>query len=542
MKEKKIIAIYLRLSSEDKDEDKDESNSITNQRFLLHSFIRKFPLDEYEVVEYVDDGYTGKNLDRPGMQRMLQDIRDRKVAIVVVKDFSRMARDHIIMGDFIDKIFPFLQIRFISVNDHFDSNDYDGRTPDMDVPFQNLASDYYCEECSIKIKEGIKTVQNQGEYYSSEAPFGYQKDPEIKNHIIPDDETAPIVQRLFHMRGVLKYEKRKIVHILNEEGVTIPSEYANNKAGKLVKNYAGKIRIWTVDMLDRILRNPMYCGKTVAGKSRTIGPATKKVIWIPKEKYIITENTHEALVSQELFDIVQSMEQTRETNGRYKMTDEFRVTPVSGMVRCGICEHKMYRRFYNKKTQKSQYYCYYANMAKDMKCMKGSLDEKILVEVVEKVVMQQIEVVARLQEVQKERNRIEADNRKKADRERKKIRDRINAVKQKNVAAYEKYSSGELSREDFMSYKEANNLKVEKLLEEIGRLEQDIMDAAPEENEFLKLFDGVKWDGKLTRELSEMLIDTIYVYDQKHIEVVFKYQDEYKKLLQTLKNEERKAV
>ena len=124
MKAKKIIAIYLRLSSEDKDEDKDESNSITNQRFLLHSFIRKFPLDEYEVVEYVDDGYTGKNLDRPGMQRMLQDIRDRKVAIVVVKDFSRMARDHIIMGDFIDKIFPFLQIRFISVNDHFDSNDY----------------------------------------------------------------------------------------------------------------------------------------------------------------------------------------------------------------------------------------------------------------------------------------------------------------------------------------------------------------------------------------------------------------------------------
>ena len=117
MKAKKIIAIYLRLSSEDKDEDKDESNSITNQRFLLHSFIRKFPLDEYEVVEYVDDGYTGKNLDRPGMQRMLQDIRDRKVAIVVVKDFSRMARDHIIMGDFIDKIFPFLQIRFISVND-----------------------------------------------------------------------------------------------------------------------------------------------------------------------------------------------------------------------------------------------------------------------------------------------------------------------------------------------------------------------------------------------------------------------------------------
>lgn len=244
----------------------------------------------------------------------------------------------------------------------------------------------------------------------------------------------------------------------------------------------------------------------------------------------------------EFYKDYKGMEQTRETNGRYKMTDEFRVTPVSGMVRCGICEHKMYRRFYNKKTQKSKYYCYYANMAKDMKCMKGSLDEKILVEVVEKVVMQQIEVVARLQEVQKERNRIEADNRKKADRERKKIRDRINAVKQKNVAAYEKYSSGELSREDFMSYKEANNLKVEKLLEEIGRLEQDIMDAAPEENEFLKLFDGVKWDGKLTRELSEMLIDTIYVYDQKHIEVVFKYQDEYKKLLQTLKNEERKAV
>lgn len=153
MTDKKILALYLRLSSED-DSEADESNSITNQRFLAYSFIQQFKLNEYEVVEYTDDGYTGKNMERPNMQRLLQDIRERKIAMIVVKDFSRLARDHIVMGDFIDKIFPFMQIRFIAINDHYDSNNYIDRVPDLDVPFKNLIYDYYSEECSVKIKNG----------------------------------------------------------------------------------------------------------------------------------------------------------------------------------------------------------------------------------------------------------------------------------------------------------------------------------------------------------------------------------------------------
>lgn len=166
------------------------------------------------------------------MQRLLQDIRCRKIGMAVIKKFSRMARDHIIMGDVIAKIFPFLQIRFISIND------YDGRTPNVDVSFQNLAYVFYSEECSIKINAGIRTVQEQGEYYTFSAPFEYQMSKTVKNNLEVDEVAAPVVKKIFHMRGVLKYTKQKIVKILNNEGVTTPP----NTLTKRLENVSRIIR------------------------------------------------------------------------------------------------------------------------------------------------------------------------------------------------------------------------------------------------------------------------------------------------------------
>lgn len=554
MTDKKILALYLRLSSED-DSDADESNSITNQRFLAYSFIRQFDLDEYEVVEYADDGYTGKNLERPHMQRLLQDIRECKVGMIVVKDFSRLARDHIIMGDFIDKIFPFMKIRFISINDHYDSNNYIDRTPDLDVPFQNLIYDYYSEECSVKIKNGIHTVQEKGGYFTYVAPFGYDKSKTKKNQLVIDNVTSAIVKRTFYLRGILRYSKIEIARLYNKEKVMIPTEYMNKRAGKKLRNNQGKKQIWTTDMLEIILYNPVYLGITISGKSETIGPGIKKSKRIPKEKYRMIKDTHPALVTQELFDIVRSMEaetvaleetainsenaqptlgdktkrKQRVLSGKYKMPEDIRVTAISGMVQCGICGHKMQRRYSTAK--KTYYFCYYANMSDELACMHGGFSELELIELVLASVNQQMEVAAKLQEIQDAHNKQIKKKRKEAEKKRKQLQSKKAALKLEYMEIYQKYQEGILSKEHFLAFKKDMNKKENFLDTELTEIDTVLKQTIAEHNPFLKMFEGKTKLEKLTRDVSEQLIDVIKVYTKQRIEVIFKYQDDFEKAM-----------
>lgn len=554
MTDKKILALYLRLSSEDASE-ADESNSITNQRFLAYSFIRQFNLDEYEVVEYADDGFTGKNLERPNMQRLLQDIRERKVGMIVVKDFSRLARDHIIMGDFIDKIFPFMQIRFISINDHYDSDNYVDRTPDLDVPFLNLIYDYYSEECSVKIKNGIHTVQEKGGYYTFIAPFGYGKSKTKKNQLVIDDKTSAIVKRTFYLRGVLRYSKIEIARLYNKEKVMKPTEYMNIRAGKKLRDNQVQKQIWTTDIIEHILNNPVYLGITISGKTETIGPGIKKIKRIPKEKCRMIKDTHPALVTQELFDIVQSMEaetvvlgettinsenaqqmmgdktkrRKRVLSGKYKMPEDIRVTAISGMVQCGICGHKMQRRY--SVAKKTHYFCYYANMSDKSECMHGGFPELELIELVLLSVNQQMEVVAKLQEIQDAHNKQIKKKRKEAEKKRKQLQSKKEALKLEYMEIYQNYQEGILSKEHFLAFKKEMNKKENFMDTELAEIDTVLKQAISENNPFLKMFEGKTKLEKLTRDVSEQLIDEIKVYSKQRVEVIFKYQDDFEKAM-----------
>ena len=192
-----IMALYLRLSKEDGDMI-DESNSITNQRYILRRFVEQRPeFDSYEIKEYIDDGFSGKNFERPGVQKLLEDVKSGKVHGIVVKDFSRFGRNHIEVGNYIEKIFPLLDIRFIAVNNSFDSKDYVGITPDMDVAFENLMYDYFSEENSVKIKNDLMGRRMRGNYLATFAAFGYKKSPSDHNRIIVDEEAAAIVRMIF---------------------------------------------------------------------------------------------------------------------------------------------------------------------------------------------------------------------------------------------------------------------------------------------------------------------------------------------------------
>ena len=191
------IAIYMRLSKED-DFMADESNSIGNQRKFIRSFINKdSDLRKMNIVEFTDDGYSGKNMERPQMQNMLELIKRQQFSCVIVKDFSRFSRDHIVQGKYIEQIFPFMGIRFISINDNYDSKNHIGGIGEIDISFKTLLYDFYSEDLSEKVKTSLKTIRGNGNYVAAYAPYGYVKSPEDKHQLVIDEVASKIVKRIF---------------------------------------------------------------------------------------------------------------------------------------------------------------------------------------------------------------------------------------------------------------------------------------------------------------------------------------------------------
>ena len=211
-----ILALYLRLSKEDGDMI-DESNSITNQRLILRKFVeQRQEFEGFEIKEYIDDGFSGKNFERMGVQELLEDVKSGKVFVIIVKDFSRFGRNHIEVGNYIEKIFPLLDVRFIAVNNSFDSKDYKGTTPDMDVAFENLMYDYFSEENSVKIRNDLMGRRKRGKYLATFAAFGYKKSPSDHNRIVIDEEAAAIVRMIFEKYAECGI-KAEVARFLNQK-------------------------------------------------------------------------------------------------------------------------------------------------------------------------------------------------------------------------------------------------------------------------------------------------------------------------------------
>ena len=298
-----IMALYLRLSKEDGDMI-DESNSITNQRYILRRFVEQRPeFDSYEIKEYIDDGFSGKNFERPGVQKLLEDVKSGKVHGIVVKDFSRFGRNHIEVGYYIEKIFPLLDIRFIAVNNSFDSKDYVGITPDMDVAFENLMYDYFSEENSVKIKNDLMGRRMRGNYLATFAAFGYKKSPSDHNRIIVDEEAAAIVRMIFEKYAEYGV-KTEVARYLNHHGIPTPQVYAMKNGCSYQWKYHEEKKLWNGSIVGRILKNELYVGNTVFHKKETAEVGSRKTKCLPREEWKVCEGTHEPLISKELFELV----------------------------------------------------------------------------------------------------------------------------------------------------------------------------------------------------------------------------------------------
>lgn len=321
------IALYMRISMEDQ-EIKEESNSILNQRLLLSRFVLDaFACVKTTVVEFVDDGYSGTNFDRPSVKKLLEDVKGARIDCIIVKDFSRFSRDYIEMGAYLEQIFPFLGVRFISVNDHYDSNNFTGKLAGMDTVFQCLVNDLYVKDISVKVKATLEMKHEKGIYANGSVPFGYKKSKEDCHLLEPIEPEAGIIRRIFQMT-LDGNSSSKIAKVFNEEGVMTPMEY-KIKRGITTMKPKGNRFLWDASTICQMLRNDFYAGDWVYKKyeTNTVGGKARLK---PRSEWKIYYNHHTAIIDREIFELVQQ-------GRRKKFAQKREKHPLTGKIVCGYC-------------------------------------------------------------------------------------------------------------------------------------------------------------------------------------------------------------
>ncbi len=297
MSDQKLIIGYYRLSMEDDSEG--ESNSIINQRKLVKDYISNIPeLASMPFQEFYDDGYSGSSMDRPAIKQVLELARENKVQCIVVKDFSRFARNYIEMGTYLEQIFPFLGVRFISISDRYDSKDYKGKNSDIEVQFKGLIADLLCERPVCKGKGSSQHPTGKGEYCCGSAPYGYRINPENKRELMIVEDEAEVIRRVFELTNQ-RYSKMEICRLFNEEGVLTPLQSMSRRQKSDSKKAASRGLQWTSDMIRKIVDDKTYIGCMVYGKTKIPDPGTGKEVPVPRNQWKVMENHHEPIVSKE---------------------------------------------------------------------------------------------------------------------------------------------------------------------------------------------------------------------------------------------------
>ncbi|RKD28173.1 recombinase family protein [Lacrimispora algidixylanolytica] len=374
IKEQPTVAIYLRISDEDEAlELGGESNSISGQRMLLNDFVSNHKdLYNYRVVEVEDDGYSGTNFDRPGVQRLLEMAKRKEIQCIVVKDFSRFGRNYLEVGNYLEQIFPFLRIRFFSVNDNFDSFCNAGAAGSLEVGFKNIIYEAYSKDLSVKIKSVRKSKAEQGKFVTAFAPYGFKKDDNNRNKLVIDQECAPIVIQIFklYLSGSTKTE---IARRLNQEGVLCPMMIRKKRGENFNRNGCSDTCIWTVGTVSHILADQRYTGDAIYGKSKPESVGSKKEIKIPKDQWIIVPDAYEEIISHEEFEAVQTYKRTYKKKGNSVVCK----SSFSKKTICKSCGHLMTRIHQGKKIL---YCCKTGRNLYHSTCYQGKIEEAQLEE------------------------------------------------------------------------------------------------------------------------------------------------------------------
>ena len=525
-------AIYLRISSEDADlrtGEKDESESISNQRSLLREYVSSHAeLSGSEILEFCDDGWSGTNFERPAVKELLEQVRRGQINCILVKDLSRFGRDYLTVGDYISRVFPFLGVRFISVNDGFDSSnplDIDS----LDTSFRTLIYDLYSRDLSRRVKSAKKARAERGAFLSPYAPYGYVKDPKDKNHLLIDAEAAAVIRRIFQMaaEGTKTWE---IAAALNGDGVSSPKNY-KAEAGCTRKPWRSiqEENFWTANLVAKFLRDERYIGKTVFGKrSRDIVGSTHTVK-ISRNDWIIVPDRHEAIVSEALFEKAQAV--MRE----YR---EFDVTSASGnplkrKVICGVCGHAMQRGG----GKNPSYRCATKRLNTGFDCSEDRIPEADILEAVVDSIQVYDQYAVSIDRLLQTRQAQRLLDRKQAQRRLQTLQSRKAQLDERLQDLYEHLVEGEISRESFAAQKKSMTAQAEEISRTILELERKISGSDDGGNAVIEQFKSCAGITALTREISTELLKSVTIYPDGRMDIRLNLADEIKALMETLRRE-----
>lgn len=364
----KFACMYLRLSREDGDST--ESNSISNQRQIIKSYARD---NDFKVVaEYVDDGFSGSNFDRPKFKKMIQDLEEKKFKTIIVKDLSRFGRDYIESGKYLQKIFPEKGIRFISVNDNYDSENADVSDTHLILPIRNFINDSYCRDISMKVKSSKEIKRKNGEFIGAFAPFGYKKDSKNKHKLVVDTEVSHIIERIFNMK-IDGYSSKAIADFLNSIGCVTPSKHKENSGDNHTTGFIVKDSKWDAKMVNRIITNKVYIGVLEQGKTRKLNYKSKREVEVNEEDWIVINDSHKPIISKSIYALANKM-MLRDVK---QSADIPHI--LSGMLYCKDCGFSMVRRKVKYKNGYNIFYiCSHYNNKGD--CTRHSIKEDYLLD------------------------------------------------------------------------------------------------------------------------------------------------------------------
>ena len=527
---------YFRISREDGD--KEESDSIKSQKELAKFFHKTHP-DISAVEEYTDDGWSGTNFERPRFLDMIDDIKRGRINCIIVKDLSRFGRNYIEVGRYLEMIFPMLNVRFISINDNIDSVGNPESVNNAIVAFKNIMNDEYCRDISNKVRSVLTNKRKQGKFIGSFASYGYLKDENDHNKLIVDPDVAPIIQDIFRWflsgMGVISIAKK-----LNEMGVPNPSTYKRLKGMNYQHPQHDKNdTLWPDSSVKRILKNRLYVGDMVQGKKKIRSYKLQVSVPIPEEEWIIVENTHEAIIDKTTFEQAQDIF-ARDCR---KPPNKRRCYVLSGFVRCADCKRAMNRKLISQPYADYGYYvCSTFKRMNQGACTKHTIRSDKLEKAVLETIKAQVDLAVSLDEVLnalKEKNatakhsrRLEAAFSEK-DQELKKI-------KLLKMDLYPDYKNGLIDRDEYDALKCRFESQKERLEEEKKHIQEEIAayeNVIEEENAFLNYFLAHKNIQSLTREVVVELIEMIYVHEGGEITIKFRYQDEYLRLIDLIREQ-----
>lgn len=517
-----VIVLYIRISVEDDDNGKngkDESNSVTNQRNLLRNFIQNHAeFQSGTVIELCDDGYSGTNFERPAIKKLLEKAKAQEIDCVIVKDFSRFGREYLTVSDYVDQIFPFLGIRFISVNDNYDSANCNGSTSGVDIAFKNVINGYYSKDISQKVKSGKRTKALKGDFLSPFAPIGYRKDKKNKNQLLIEEETAAVVKRIFQMAG-MGMTVIKITRLLNAEKIPTPSKFKNKQGFyHLWWNGIGGNKLWDSNVVLAILRDERYLGSVVYGKRFRPEVGNYRTVKNGKSDWIVVPDRHEPVVTVEEFKAAQA--NLRE----YVEQDSFGKTIhlFTGKIRCGVCGYALARNH----SADPRFDCTTKYRVDDCDCMKGSIKESEIAEVVLTAIHAYIKVLLDEQTLIK---RAKKDNRISTLRKQIAVyQSTCGKFAEQKAELYDFKADGKISETQYkekykalVAQQDDIERQLKKLIDELADLEHKISrDKVKEQelNQYL-MFDT------LTREMVVAFVDCIHVYNDKSIHVKWLFDE-----------------